>query len=80
MSRPDEPGEPPAPPRVRPDDPPWLTSRVELALYVAAAVTYVGFGMFHKFLLNWIIGPLFPVFVLYVVPTAVRALVRGRQR
>ena len=43
----------------RPEDPRWYTSRVEVALYLLAAVTYIGFGMFHKFLLNWIIGGIF---------------------
>jgi len=54
--------------------------------YVFALVLYVALSFAslslrdNVVLLNWIIGPLFPVFVLYVVPTAVKALARGRQR
>lgn len=50
--------------------------------YLFALVLYVGLALGslslrdNVLLLNWIIGPLFPVVVLYVVPTAVRALAR----
>jgi len=60
------------------EDPPWLTRGVEVALYVLAAVTYVGFGMFHKFLLNWIIGPVWLVAWVWLVPAAIEG-VRRRQ-
>ena len=64
----------------RPDDPPWLTLRVEIALYVLAATTYVGVGMFHKFLLNWIIGPIWLVAWVWFVPAAVEGVRRRRAR
>jgi len=54
--------------------------------YLFALVLYVGLALGslslrdNVLMLNWIIGPLFPVVVLYVVPTAVRALVRRRDR
>lgn len=60
----------------RPEDPRWYTSRVEVALYLLAAVTYIGFGMFHKFLLNWIIGPLWLIAVVWLVPMAVDGIRR----
>jgi hypothetical protein len=60
----------------RPADPAWYTRRVEVALYVLAGVTYVGVGMFHKFLLNWIIGPLWLVAVVWLVPMAVEGVRR----
>ena len=50
--------------------------RVELALYLAAGVTYVGFGMFHKFLLNWIIGPVWLVAWVWLVPALIEAVRR----
>ncbi len=54
--------------------------------YLFALVLYVGLALGslslrdNVLLLNWIIGPLFPVVVLYVVPTAMRALVRRGDR
>lgn len=64
----------------RPDDPPWYTRRIELILYVLAGVTYVGFGMFHKFLLNWIIGPVWLVAWIWAVPAAIEGVRRRRRR
>jgi hypothetical protein len=60
----------------RPADPAWYTRRAEVALYILAGVTYVGLGMFHKFLLNWIIGPLWLVAVVWLVPMAVEGVRR----
>jgi hypothetical protein len=57
-----------------PVDPPWYSRRVETLLYVVAAASYVGLGMFHKFLLNWIIGPVWLVAVVWFVPSLVEAL------
>lgn len=37
--------------------------------YVVAAASYVGASLFHKFLLNWIIGPLWLVLVVWLGPT-----------
>ena len=63
----------------RADDPPWYTRRIELVLYVLAGVTYVGFGMFHKFLLNWIIGPVWLVAWVWAVPAAIERVRRTRR-
>ena len=41
------------------------------AAYVAALVVYVALGYFLKsVVLNWIVGPLFLLVVLYLVPKA----------
>ncbi len=49
--------------------------------YVAAFIFYVGLSLWLKgVLLNWIIGPLFPLVVLYVVPTALRSGLGKRSR
>jgi hypothetical protein len=61
------------------DDPPWYSKRVELVLYVLAALSYCGFAIFHKFLLTWIIGPLWLVAWIVLVPAAIER-VRTRRR
>lgn len=61
----------------RPDDPAWYTRRLELALYVLAGASYIGFGLFHKWLLNWVIGPLWLVAWIWFVPAGIDRL-RGR--
>lgn len=45
-----------------------LTGREEWFWYLAAAVSYTVVGIFHKFLLNWIAGPLWLVAVVVVGP------------
>ena len=64
-------------PTDRPRDPAWWSRRTELLLYLFAAATYVGLGMFHKFLLNWIIGPLWLVAWVWLVPAIIGAVRRG---
>ena len=45
--------------------------------YVVAFVGYVVLGLLTRsVVLNWIVGPLFPLLVLYVVPRLVEGLVR----
>jgi hypothetical protein len=51
----------------------------EIVWYLVAAVSYIGFGIFHKFLLNWFIGPLWLVGVVVLGPLA-SDVVRGRRR
>lgn len=47
--------------------------------FAAALVIYIALGVTVKsVVLNWIVGPLFPVIVLYAVPAAVRRA--GRRR
>jgi hypothetical protein len=43
-------------------------------------IFYVALGVSGKtFVLNWIIGPLFPFIVLYVIPRTYRRVTRGPQ-
>lgn len=47
--------------------------------YAAALILYIAIGYFTKSaVLNWIVGPLFPLLVLYLLPRA-SDLVRGRR-
>jgi energy-converting hydrogenase Eha subunit G len=53
-------------------------SGAETALwYGLAGVTYIGASIFHKFLLNWFVGPLWLVAVVWAGPALVDRL-RGR--
>ena len=61
-------GPPLSAPTGRPGDPPWYTRRFELGLYLLAATSYVALGVFNKFLLNWIIGPIWLVAWIWAVP------------
>jgi hypothetical protein len=47
--------------------------------YLLAAVTYIGASLFNKFLLNWLIGPLWLVLVVWLGPTFTDR-VAGRRR
>ena len=48
---------------------------IALGWYAFALALYVALGYFLKsWVLNWIIGPLFLLIVLYLIPTAVRRL------
>lgn len=60
----------------RAGDPAWYTRRVELVVYVLAGVSYVGLGVFHKWLLNWIIGPIWLVAWIWLAPLVVDRLRR----
>jgi hypothetical protein len=45
--------------------------------YVLALVAFVALGLLTRsVVLNWIVGPLFPLLFLYVVPRAVAGVVR----
>lgn len=51
----------------------------EGVLYAVAAVVYIPAGVFLKtIVLNWIVGILFPTFVVYVIPTWLRRLRKVR--
>lgn len=52
-------------------EPPWWNRRTEALVYLLAGVSYVALGVFHKWLLNWIIGPLWLVAFVVVVPAAI---------
>ena len=45
-----------------------LSGREEALWYLVATVSYVGVGMFHKGLLNWLVGPLWLVAVVTLGP------------
>ena len=46
-------------------------------LYLAAAVTYISASIYNKWLLDWVVGPLWLVAWVWGVP-ALGRLVRGR--
>jgi hypothetical protein len=48
-----------------------LTGSAEWFWYVAAAVGYVNFGIWHKWLLNWVVGPVWLVTVVCLGPAVV---------
>jgi hypothetical protein len=48
-----------------------LTGAAEWFWYVAAAVGYVNFGIWHKWLLNWVMGPVWLVTVVCLGPAVV---------
>ena len=49
-------------------------------LYVVAVLVYIPLGLLVKtVVLSWVIGPLFPLLVVYLIPTWVRRL-RSRRR
>ncbi|HET9443540.1 MAG TPA: hypothetical protein VFO65_09465 [Acidimicrobiales bacterium] len=51
----------------------------EGVLYAVAVLVYVPLGVLLKaVVLNWIVGPLFPVLVVYVIPALVRRAWRRR--
>ena len=45
-----------------------LTGAEEWAWYLAAAVSYIVLGIWHKWLLNWFVGPLWLVTIIVVGP------------
>lgn len=50
---------------------------IPVGWYVAALVAYIAGGfVFKSALLNWLVGPLFLLVVLYALPTLVRTLLR----
>jgi hypothetical protein len=58
------PGRPPHPPR-----------RSDAILYTAAAISYIGLSIYNKWLLDWIVGPLWLVAWVWGLP-ALGRLVR----
>jgi hypothetical protein len=58
-------------PTGRVGDPAWYTRRFELGLYVLAGTTYVVLGVFNKWLLNWIIGPIWLVGWIWAAPAVI---------
>lgn len=52
------------------------SAHIDLFLYAAAAVSYTVLGLYNRWLLDWIIGPLWLVAWLQVVPALGRRLLR----
>jgi hypothetical protein len=50
---------------------------VDVLLYVSAAVTYVSLAIYNKWLLNWVLGPLWLIAWVWGLP-ALWKLVRGQ--
>ena len=65
-------------PTGRPGDPDWYTRRIELTLYVLSGLSYIVLGMFHKWLLNWVLGPVWLVTWIWAGPALVDRLRRRR--
>ena len=58
-----------------------LAGKEEWFWYVVAAVSYILLGIWHKFLLNWFVGPVWLVAVVVIGPAVwdrIRGLRRGR--
>jgi hypothetical protein len=55
-----------------------LVGAEEWALYVFAAVTYIVAGIWQKWLLNWVVGPLWLVTVVCLGPPLVDWVRRRR--
>jgi len=45
-----------------------------LVVYVISSVVYVAIAINVKFLLNWIVGPLWPIACMWFVPPLVRRI------
>ena len=60
-------------------DPRRLTGGEEWIWYVVAAVTYISLGVWHKWLLNWFIGPAWLVATVVIGPRLVDRIVPGRR-
>lgn len=45
-----------------------LGGKEEWFWYLAAAISYILLGIWHKFLLNWFVGPLWLVAVVVIGP------------
>ena len=54
----------------------WYLDHEIIALTVVAAVNYTIAGMLWKVLLNWIVGPAWPVLFVWFGPILVRRLTR----
>ena len=52
-----------------------LGRREEAFWYVFAAVSYVGLGIYHKWLLNWIVGPVWLVAIVAIGPAIGPAII-----
>ena len=68
----------PPPDAAEPADKAPREGRATAALYAVTLVAYIAIGYLTKsVVLNWVVGPLFPLLVLYLLPR-VADMVRGR--
>ena len=75
MSEPTRPTPPPAP--GTPSKPNTPSKYVDFLLYAAAAVSYITLSIYNKWLLDWIVGPIWLVAWVWGLPALVK-LVRGQ--
>jgi hypothetical protein len=75
LPTPPAPGSPPR--RPTPSVPTAVPKWVDVLLYVSAGVTYIGFSIYNKWLLDWIVGPAWLVAWVWGLP-ALYNLVRRR--
>ncbi len=54
-----------------------LGARESVVWYLIAGLSYIGFGLLQKGLLNWVVGPLWLVAVVVIGPAVVDRI-RGR--
>lgn len=45
-------------------------------IYVVSSIVYIAIGLYARILLNWIVGPLWPIACMWFVPWAVRRIAR----
>ena len=74
------PGPPLDEPTGRDGDPDWYTRRWEVGLYVVAGITYVIVGMFNKWMLNWVLGPIWLIVWVWIVPGIADRIVQRVRR
>ena len=57
----------------------WWARNQGWVLYPLAVVTYVAFGIAFKPALNWIVGPLWVLLIVWLLPAGIVRLLRGRR-
>jgi hypothetical protein len=57
-------GSPPTPSPSKPD----ASKYIDLFLYASAAVTYISLSIYNKWLLNWVLGPLWLLLWVWGLP------------
>jgi hypothetical protein len=70
MSEPSRPAPPPVPSGSAP------SKLVDVLLYVSAAVSYISLSIYNKWLLDWIVGPIWLVAWVWGLPAIVNLIRR----
>ncbi len=68
MTEPSRPALPPATPKI--------SVLVDVLLYVTAGVTYISLSIYNKWLLDWIVGPVWLVAWVWGLPALVKLIRR----